>query len=114
MRTKIESYLGFAKKSGNLLAGFSTCAAAMKKKKINLLILSEDLAENSMQKIINLARASNTPYIVYGHSDLLGPAAGSPGRAVFGITGGDFAGVLLEEIEKARQEQDKSTEKEVQ
>ena len=114
MKTKIESYLGFAKKSGNLLAGFGTCAAAMKKKKINLLILSEDLAENSMEKIISLAKASNTPYTIFGHSDVLGPAAGSPGRAVFGIAGSEFAGVILGEIQKTRQEQDKSTEKEVQ
>lgn len=114
MKTKLESYLGFAKKSGNLLAGFSTCVAAMKKKKIKLLILSEDLAENSMEKITSLARATGTPYRVHGHSDFLGPAAGSPGRAVFGITDGEFAGAILGEIDKDRQIPDTSTEKEVQ
>jgi ribosomal protein L7Ae-like RNA K-turn-binding protein len=99
MRKKIETYLGFAKKSGNLLAGYNTCVSAMNKGKIKLLIICEDVAENSMEKITSLAKAKHTKYRIYGHSDVLGLATGSPGRAIFGITDAGFAKTIADEIE---------------
>ena len=99
MRKKTETYLGFAKKSGNLLAGYNTCISAMNKGKIKLLIICEDVAENSMEKITGLAKANHTKYRIYGHSDVLGPVTGSPGRAIFGITDAGFAKTIADEIE---------------
>jgi ribosomal protein L7Ae-like RNA K-turn-binding protein len=112
MKKQTESYLGFAKKSGNLLAGYNTCVSAMNKGKIKLLIICEDLAENSMEKITGLARANQTKYIIYGHSDVLGPATGSSGRAIFGITDAGFAKTIAAAINQELLES--STEKEVQ
>ena len=51
MRSKLQSYLGFARKSGNLVMGFNSCVFAMKKGKIKLLIVAEDLSENTSEKI---------------------------------------------------------------
>ena len=51
MRSKLESYLGFAKKSRNLISGTNTCLHGMNQGKIRLLILAEDLAENTMEKL---------------------------------------------------------------
>lgn len=112
MKKQTESYLGFAKKSGNLLAGYNTCVSAMNKGKIKLLIICEDVAENSMEKITGLARATQTKYIIYGHSDALGPAVGSSGRAIFGITDAGFAKTIASAINQELLET--STEKEVQ
>ena len=112
MKKPTESYLGFAKKSGNLLAGYNTCVSAMNKGKVKLLIICEDIAENSMEKITCLARANQTKYRIYGHSDVLGPACGSPGRAIFGITDAGFADTIAKAIEQERIET--SEEKEVQ
>jgi len=112
MKKQTESYLGFAKKSGNLLAGYNTCVSAMNKGKIKLLIICEDLAENSMEKITGLARANQTKYIIYGHSDVLGPVTGSSGRAIFGITDAGFAKTIAAAIDQELLES--SIEKEVQ
>ncbi len=112
MKKQTETYLGFAKKSGNLLAGYNTCVSAMNKGKIKLLIICEDVAENSMEKITGLARASQINYRVYGHSDALGPATGNPGRAIFGITDAGFAGTIGDAIDRECKES--SEEKEVQ
>lgn len=112
MKKQTESYLGFAKKSGNLLAGYNTCVSAMNKGKIKLLIICEDLAENSMEKITGLARANQTKYIIYGHSDALGPITGSSGRAIFGITDAGFAKTIAAAINQEILES--SIEKEVQ
>lgn len=112
MKKQTETYLGFAKKSGNLLAGYNTCVSAMNKGKIKLLIICEDIAENSMEKITGLARANQTKYRIYGHSDVLGPATGSSGRAIFGITDAGFAKTIAAAIDQELIES--STEKEVQ
>ena len=50
MRSKIESYLGFATRSRNLITGSNTCLFAMNKKKVKLLILASDISENTMKK----------------------------------------------------------------
>ena len=50
MNRKVISYLGFAKKSGNLLTGVNTCSFAMAKGKVKLMILAEDISENSREK----------------------------------------------------------------
>ena len=47
MKSKLESYLGFARKSGNLISGAGTCEINMAKGKVKLLIIAEDTAENS-------------------------------------------------------------------
>ena len=44
MNRKVISYLGFAKKSGNLLTGVNTCSFAMAKGKVKLMILAEDIS----------------------------------------------------------------------
>ena len=54
MRKKVDSYLGFAAKSRNLVSGYHTCLHAIKQKKLRLLILSEDLSENTVKKLFKL------------------------------------------------------------
>ena len=56
MNRKVISYLGFAKKSGNLLTGVNTCSFAMAKGKVKLMILAEDISENSRKKIMKEIR----------------------------------------------------------
>lgn len=103
MRSKIESYLGFAKKSGNLISGGNTCEIAIRKGKIKLLIIAEDIAENSKEKMIKLAIANNIKYVIYGLSDELSQMTGSVGRSVFGIKDENFANTIAKEIDVKQQ-----------
>ena len=106
MREKIHSYLGFARKSGNLLSGQETCAQAMKKRKLRLLLMTEDLSENTRKKLIAEAERQSVPYRVYGHSDDLSAAAGARGNAVFGIIDENFSNVIIKEIDKNQSEKE--------
>ena len=47
---KVISYLGFAKKSRNLLTGVNTCTFALAKGKVRLMILAEDISEKTAEK----------------------------------------------------------------
>ncbi len=74
MNRKVISYLGFAKKSGNLLTGVNTCSFAMAKGKVKLMILAEDISENSRKKIMKEIRKYGVNHIEYGNSEELSHA----------------------------------------
>ena len=100
MRSKLHSYMGFAKKSRNLIMGYNTCLFAMSKKKVKLLIIAEDTSENTRKKIEKDAKKHQVTYRIYGTSDELSEMAGTGGRSIFGITDQNFAQVILKEIDK--------------
>ena len=102
MRKKIDSYLGFAKRSRNLIMGYNTCLLAMNKKKLKLLIIAGDVSENTVKKLIHSANESNIVYRIYSTCDELSQACGTTGRGVFGITNQNFANVILKEIDEDR------------
>lgn len=98
MNRKIISYLGFAKKSGNLFAGVNTCTFVLKKGKVKLMILAEDISENSEKKIMKEIRRYGVNYVKYGNSDEMSHAIGSEGRTVFAICDENFANVIRDVI----------------
>ena len=104
MRDKIISYMGFAKKSGNLVSGSNTCIFSIKKKKVRLLLITEDASENTKKKMTHEAESGNVPVRIFGESEKLSRAVGESGRTVFGITDGNFARVIDEEIRKGREQ----------
>ena len=99
MRKKVDSYLGFAAKSRNLVSGYQSCLHAIKHNKLKLLILSEDLSENTVKKISKLSKESEIPLRIYGKSEELSKVTGSQERGIFGITDVNFADVILKEID---------------
>jgi len=99
MKKKVDSYLGFAAKSRNLVSGYHTCLHAMKQKKLKLLILAEDLSENTVKKMVKMANESNIPIRIYGGSEELSKVTGSRERGIFGIIDVNFADVILKEID---------------
>ena len=101
MKDKLLSYMGFARKSGNLISGSNTCAFSMKKGKVRLLLIAEDASENTKEKMTSEAKASNVPVRIFGDSGEMSRAVGESGRTVFGITDGNFAQVIKKEIEEA-------------
>ncbi len=100
MRSKLQSYLGFARKSGNLVMGFNSCVFAMKKGKIKLLVVAEDLSEHTGKKIEKEAKKYQVACRVYGSCEELSQMAGTAGRSIFGITDQNFADVISNEIDK--------------
>ena len=99
MRKKVDSYLGFAAKSRNLVSGYHTCMHTIRQKKLKLLILSEDLSDNTVKKLSRLANENEVPMRIYGKSEELSKATGSQERGIFGITDGNFADAILKEID---------------
>ncbi len=99
MKSKVLSLMGFAKKSGNLVSGVNTCSFNMAKGKVKLVILAEDISENSEKKIMKDVRKYGVDHIKYGAAEELSHATGAEGRSVFAVLDENFADALKREIE---------------
>ncbi len=97
--SKLESYIGFAKKSRNLVTGSSTVMYYMDKKKVKLLIISKDTSDNTKDKLIKSAKKNNTKYVIYEDCENLSRAAGEGYKTSFAILDDNFAKVILKEID---------------
>ena len=98
MTDKVLRYLGFAKKAGSLVSGVNTCTYNMNRGKAALVILAEDISENSEKKIMKEIRKSGTEFVKYSTIDDLSHAVGQSGRSVFAIPDDQFAKTILNEI----------------
>ena len=98
MKKKIDSYLGFAKKSGNLMSGINTCSFGLSRGKVKLVILAEDISENSEKKMMKEIRKHGVKHVKYGRGEELSHIVGESDRSVFAICDDNFAKVILDEI----------------
>jgi ribosomal protein L7Ae-like RNA K-turn-binding protein len=103
MREKIHSYLGFAKKSRNLISGYNSCLHGVGRGKVYLVILTEDLSENTKEKFISIAESENIPLRFYGNMEKMQEMTGEMGRGIYGITEKNLAKAIIDEIDKCRQ-----------
>lgn len=103
MRAKIESYLGLARRSGNLVTGYDTCIQLMKKNKIKLMIVTEDASEQTRNKFIKLTEKNGVQMYVFGKTTELSAITGMENRSVYGITDRNFASAIAGEIQNVRE-----------
>lgn len=105
-REKVFSYLGFAAKSRNLVTGYNTCIMMIEKRKLQLLILTEDLADNTVKKMQGKCLKYNVNYRIFGESDVLSKMAGKSGKGIFGVTDRHFAEIICKEIDLIQSERE--------
>ena len=98
MDDKVLRYLGLARKAGSLVSGVNTCTYTMQRGKAALVILAEDISENSEKKIMKEIRKSGAEFVKYGTIADLSQAVGQAERSVFAITDDQFAKTILNEI----------------
>lgn len=97
---KFYNFLGIAKKSGNLLEGYSKCDDLRNKLDIYLFIISNDLSKSSKEKFIKHCIEKNVPYIENFSKEELGCPIGRDQIMLLGILDKNMAKKLLEIYEK--------------
>lgn len=105
---KLYSYLGFAAKSRNMVTGYNTCILMMGKRKIKFLIITQDLSENTVEKMIKECNKNKVKHRIFGTSEELSRVTGKTNKGIYGITDNNFANVICTEIDRIQ-----SKEKEV-
>ncbi|MBQ3281937.1 MAG: ribosomal L7Ae/L30e/S12e/Gadd45 family protein [Eubacterium sp.] len=101
---KLSGYLGFAARARKLQTGYNTVLGLIEKRKAKLVIIAEDSAEGTRDKITGKCRSHSVPCEVFGKSDELSHVTGTGTTTVFAVTDGDFAKVISGEIDRIRSE----------
>lgn len=105
-RSKFESYMGFAARSGNLVTGYNTCLMMLKKRQVKLLIIASDVSENTREKMAARCAACRVKYRIFADAESLSSMTGKNGKGVFGITDAHFAEIIETEIDRIQSERE--------
>ncbi|GAB1475233.1 hypothetical protein MASR2M70_00650 [Bacillota bacterium] len=103
MREKIHSYLGFAKRSGNLISGYNSCLYCIKRGQAQLILITEDLSDNTKKKFLSVAESAGVKLRVNGTIDTMQEMTGEIGRGIYAITDENLAKAILSEIDGSGQ-----------
>lgn len=97
---KFLQLLGLIQRSNNLISGEEMVTEAIKKNKVSLVILGNDVGINTKKKILDKSNTYNVEVIQYKSSEELGSAIGKPSRVVLGIKDVGFSKKLKSLIKK--------------
>lgn len=99
MKDKVLRYLGLGARGRLLAIGYNTCVFMMGKGKVRMVILAENLAENSVEKMSSAAAKYNVPLRIYGSMEDLSHITGKENAGIFGVTDENLSRAILEEID---------------
>lgn len=88
---KLMSLLGFAQKAGKLATGDETCEIYLKRKKVKLILLASDAAENTLEKWKRAGLNHHVPIVVIADRETLSNAIGKVNRTVLAVLDAGFA-----------------------
>lgn len=95
MQNKIKGILGLSRKAGKLIIGASLVSEAITRKRVFLVIMAKDTAENTKAKLLRLLNESETPFVTIDFTKYeIGSWLGFSDIAVVGISDRGFAKAL--------------------
>ena len=103
-RSKLESYLGFAARAGKVVTGSNPCLTMIPRRKVLLVIISEDVGENTREKLSQKCASHGVEYRIYGKAEMLSAMTGKTDKGIFGITDKGFAESIRKEIDLIQSE----------
>lgn len=88
---KILSMIGLATRAGKTVSGEFSVEKAVKQKKAQLVIVSEEASDNTKKLFSNKCSYYKVPYFVYGTKEELGMAVGNGARASIALIDSGFS-----------------------
>ena len=113
MSDKLRAYMGFCARSGNLQRGYNKCLGLIERRKAFLLIVAEDVSQNTTKKIVQKCESRGIDYRIQGKAGELSQMTGSSGNGVYAVTDSQFAKVIAGEIDRIQSEGAANGEKSV-
>ena len=85
MKDNFLQFLGIAKKAGMLVEGYNTCEELVKKKKLFLMVVSDNVSQNTREKFINYCKNANVSLLEGYSKEELGGILGRDEINLVGI-----------------------------
>jgi len=92
---KFFSFLGLAKKSGNIIEGYSKCDEERNRKNIHLFIISNDASSSTRKKFVNHCNIKKINFIEDFTKEELGASIGREEVKVLAILDKNMAEKLI-------------------
>jgi ribosomal protein L7Ae-like RNA K-turn-binding protein len=94
------SMLGFAQAAGAVVAGEGAVESALRKGRVQLVLLASDASSNTTKRFRNLAQRFKVPFLVLpADKEELGKSIGRGIRAVVGLTRHEFARLVEQGVQ---------------
>ncbi|HRX42340.1 MAG TPA: ribosomal L7Ae/L30e/S12e/Gadd45 family protein [Clostridia bacterium] len=93
------SAIGLARKAGKIVAGTVAVTQAVGRRKVRLVIVTEDLGTNTLNKIKAACNETGAELISYGSSEMLGNAIGRESIKIIGIIDRNFIKLILSKMQ---------------
>ena len=88
---KVLGLIGLAMKAGKVCFGADSVEENILKKRVKLVIVSNNSSERTKNKFIEICEKNNIPVIVDGEIDVLSKTIGKNNKAILGIKDANFA-----------------------
>lgn len=98
MTDNILSFISIARKAGKVNTGEFLTEKDVKSGHSHLVIIAEDVSENSYDKLSGMCKAHDVPFRVYGNMESLGHATGKNYAACLSFQNKGFAESLLKKL----------------
>jgi len=92
---KFFQFLGIAKKAGKIVSGYNKCEDAITHRKVYLLIISEEVSENTKNKFNNYCLKYKIPVLSGSSKEDMGNYIGSSEINLIGISDKKIADQLI-------------------
>ncbi len=96
---RIDGYLGLARRGRYLTLG-ETALSRCLKGQVKLLLISEDIAPNSLKEALATATKTHVPYRRYGTKSELGVLLGKTNLAIIGVGEAHLARQIMAALEE--------------
>ena len=99
INNNILGLIGLAMKAGKIAFGADSVEESILKRKVKLVIVSEESSERTKSKFIKLCQNYNIPIIIDGNIDDLSKTIGKSNKAIIGIKDINFANSIQKKYE---------------
>ena len=97
-KEKILGLIGLSMKAGKITFGTEAVEEAIERKKIRLIIVTEDAADRTIEKFKKLAEDNKISFAKFGEKDSLSKAIGKENKVVIGVKDKNLASQIFERI----------------
>ncbi|NLI94314.1 MAG: hypothetical protein GX350_00675 [Erysipelotrichaceae bacterium] len=99
LNKRVEGLLGLAFRARKIILGQGGIMAA-KVEQVKLIIIANDLNENSQQKLIRYAKENEIPYVIEGSKSAIGDALGKNEIGALALKDHSFAKEIRQILKK--------------
>ncbi len=101
---QVYNLIGIAQRAGKISSGMDSIRESMAKKRAFILVMSEDIADNTKEILLRSCKKSGIPCFILGDRFELGGSIGKPARVALTVNDQGLAQAVTKALKTAGRE----------